>query len=275
MFLNIDSFTDKKVLFNREDDFFTVDGERMPFSSISAFYCSSTDYFTNHVYEGNSLRITLEFGEGMRLETYEVDSNHREHYRLLHLIADAIAVFRREKLMAGLRNDGEIFFAIYGHGKSLHLKDTELYLGEERVGALAIDTGGKQSQFEFELSKRQFCVNSYRISDSALFLELVARLLPVTRKAPSRLERLLGRAFVGAVLILGVNGWVAGVFDAGLLRSFPLFEGLSTVAGIVLALWVVLRPFFWLVRRFNAGRMARRLELGAGMDGEDGSRVKD
>lgn len=269
MFLNVDSFWKKQVLFGAGDDFFTVDGVATPFAGIRAFYSSSTEHFANRVYQGNSLRLALQLDDGTKPAIYEVDSNHLGHYRLLRRIADGVVAFRRDKLLACHQNGEEIAFAIDGDYRSLRLKNAALYLGQERVGALAIDTNGKQPQLEFALPKGRFRLSPGHISDSALFLELAARTLPVTCKAPSRLVTVLSRALVGGVVLFGLNGWAFGVFDAALLMDYPPVDVLSTLAGIILALWVALRPVFWLVRRFNAGRMVRRRELLGGMDGKD------
>lgn len=146
--------------------------------------------------------------------------------------------------MASHHKGEEIAFVIEGEDTLLRLKNSELYLGEERVGALAIDTAGNQPQLEFALPNRRLWVKPARISDSALFIKLATEAVPSTYKAPPRGEAALNRAFVWRVVLLGGNGWAVGVFDSGLLMGYPLVEFLSTVAGIILALWVFLRPFY-------------------------------
>jgi len=288
VFLNVDSFKKKQVLFNRGEDYFTIDGVRKEFIDIAAFFCSSTEHFTNQVYEGNSLRVMLQFTEAQQLECYEVDSNHQEHYSLLHHIAAAIETFRRERLETSYKNGETVSFVIKGENKSLCLQDSALFLDDERVKSLVIDTNDKNPQLEFVLPARTIVVERYAndlyvelngeqppeevnfsvhslfvklpaISDSALFLELASKILPTTHKLPSKKERNLSRIFICTIAIFGINGWLEMGTGYGLLMDNRLVEIFSDVASFLLAIWLFLRPFFWLVDRSNGKKMERRL----------------
>ena len=259
MFLNVDSFKKKQLSFNQADDYFTIDGVRKQFVDVTAFYRSSTEHFTNQVYQGNSLSVMLQFVDAQQLEIYEVDSNHREHYQLLHRVTNAIEVFRRELLLNRYRNGEEISFSVNSEQKLFRLNGTMLFFGDELVKSLVIDDNSKQPQLEMVLSDYSQFVKPSTISDSALFIELVLTILPTTYKQPSKAEKYLPRLFVCSVVLFGINGWLGLGIGYGLLMDHRLVEIFSFGASFILAIWLILRPFFWLVHRSNGKRIEQRL----------------
>ncbi len=286
MFLNVDSFKKQKIIFNPGEDFFIIAGVHKSFSDISAFYYTSTEHFTNKFYEGSSLRVVLKFNQGQQSEVYEVDSNHQDHFHLLHHLVNAITVFRQEKLKADYQNSEEIFFAVRVENKSFRLHKGELYFGDDQVQSQVVDNNASQTQLEFVFASRKIVVESYsndlyvelngeqpakeimlpahrqimaltNISDPELFLELTLKSLPTTYKAVGKMSKKMELIFIYTVVVFGLNGWVAAYSDYGLLMNNVLVELVSIVARLILAAWVVLRPFFWFVQRINSRRIAK------------------
>jgi hypothetical protein len=251
-----DNLKNKSLKYSEWEDWFAVDDERFQFAEISAFFRTSTDHYFNRVYQGSSLRIVLKFTSGPEAVVYEVDSNHQDHYRLLHRLAEAIEAFRRQRIEADYRGGKKIGFALQGDAKPLTMKGTDLLYGDEPVEALRFSPQDGTTVVDIVLPGKTIEVIVSNVSDSGLFVELARQVVPSSVKSPSRTRVWLNRVFLFSVVCFGVNGWL-DEYALALWMSNPLVEGGSVVARIILAVAIVLGPVFWLVHRFNQKMIAR------------------
>lgn len=257
MFLDIDSLKKQRLVFDQGEYWFAVDGERVLFDEISEFYRASTDHYTNRVYQGTRLRVELRFSDGREAQILEVDSNHEEHYRLLHHLAEAIEAFRRQRLEDDYRIGKEVTFDLRGKVESILLNDSGLWYDNEQVGSLRFSQRNGTAEIEFVLPGRAAAIATTDISDSALFMSLAQQVVPVSVKPASQGAVWLNRAFWLFVLCFGINGWL-DEYGVALWMGHSLVAGLSVVARILLVVALVLRPVFWLVGRFNQKMIARQ-----------------
>lgn len=116
---------------------------------------------------------------------------------------------------------------------------------------MVLNNHAKHPAVEFGLEQRKAILSPGDISDWEIFVELAAAILPIGIKPPSTADRYLRYAIYGAVILLGLNGWVGSYVPNASVEPASLFSG------IVLAVWVVAWPFYILVGRSNAKRMAR------------------
>jgi type IV secretory pathway TrbD component len=77
---------------------------------------------------------------------------------------------------------------------------------------------------------------------------------------PRKRDQLIINAFLSGVVIFGINNWLARYTDYSLGMNIGVIELLSVLSSILLAVAVCLAPVNYLVRRWNARRIARQLE---------------
>jgi hypothetical protein len=77
---------------------------------------------------------------------------------------------------------------------------------------------------------------------------------------PRKRDQLIINAFLSGVVIFGINGWMSRYTDYSLGMSNGVIEVLSVLSSILLLVAVCLAPVNYLVRRWTARRIARRLE---------------
>lgn len=250
-------FRKKQVTFHSEDEFFTIDDEVYRFADITAYFMTSTDLYTNGVFEGNRLNVSLRIGGGEDLHRHEVDSQYLKPYHLLQQISAAIESYRAEKLLQCYTEQSYLSLPIKGESTTLYFRDDILCLNDEQVQSCRLNIETTAISFEFAQPDKTISIAKSDVSDTALFLYLVASLkLLVVEEIPETSSKFLRYLFV-ALGIFALNGW----FD--IYTANTTIANLSDVSGFVFFIVLVLVFTGWLAanvsERFKA-RLQRKLD---------------
>ena len=255
MFLNRNYFKKNNVTFKTGDTFLVNNGVRRDFSSITACYQSSIEHLCNGVYEGHLQILKLSFVDQQGVETYEVDSNHKESYGKLQILTLSVGQWRQKQLEKQYDRNKKLVFPILSTQTSIQLDKNMISLNGVEVKALYLNSKGDNPYIEFDLGQSQKCFATGSISDVMSFIHFASQIMPIGTKSPAKIKKYLNFAFYGSVISLGLNGWF------NFYSTNKIIDAMSVFSGIILSVWLIVCPFFLLVKRSNAKKMANTRKL--------------
>ena len=126
MFLNENNIDKLGITYYSGDAHFTSTEMKISFDEIISLYTSSINHFTNKVFEGNLLIVTLILDNGSRSIELKADSNHDRAYRILSRLLGALEVFRRNRFQLQYEQGEQINFQIQNQPFFLTIREKSI-----------------------------------------------------------------------------------------------------------------------------------------------------
>ncbi|WP_300675199.1 hypothetical protein [Desulfoluna sp.] len=256
MFLNSDNLRKKKVTYQAGKDFFRDKNGMIPFDEIDAFFVSSVNHYTNSVYEGHEYTLTLGLKGTGSYYVLEASTPRKASYEVLCTLHDALKAHMSRRLQGAREAGVAVVFPTYQKKYHIVLENNRL-----RVSYL---TGNGCS---FEVQKiiqshdglwldlvgdgRKVTVFHESLSNSHVFTTMAREMMPFELKPKSAVSLWVHRFGVALVLLGSLNKWLR-LYEGGLFEAC-----VSTFSAIILGVWLMTAPFFWLVGRLNEKKMRK------------------
>lgn len=250
------------MFYEVQSDYFKDEDEIIKFEDISSYFHQETAQFTNGVYEGTKLVLTLYIKNRQKPYVIKIDSNKEEKYKLVYTLSYAIAKYREDEILKNLANKIKIIFKTQ--------KDFELHFWDDKLEVVYI--GDKNHYLPFEVksvktqknfitfeseNKRNECIYTNTISDVALFLKLISTqsyFKDESQKAHEK-DKKLYFIYLGLVFVFGLNGY----FEICCM-DVEFIEIISKLSQILLGVFILTAPFFYIARKFNAKKIKKEFE---------------
>lgn len=262
MFLNNDSIKNRVLSYEAQSDYFKDSDEIIKFEDIISYFHQETAQFTNNVYEGTKLVLTLYIKNRAKPYIIKIDSNKEEKYKLVYTLSFAIAKYREDEIIKNLTTNTKIIFKTQN--------DFELHYLDDKLEVVYINSKDHYLPFEVHSVKteknfitfknqngRKECIYTNTISDISIFLQLISTkdyFKDETKKALMR-DKKSYFIFLGLIFIFGLNGYFkVCCMDVEIIEIF------SQLAMILLGIFILCAPFFYLVSIFNANKIRKEFE---------------
>ena len=253
MFLSTDNLTKNKVAFTPHRTFFSDKDRKIRFADIEAFYVDSSEHYFNSSYEGHEYILNLKLKGEEDLYKLEASTPRKDSYKLIQAIHDAIQAHMEKRIFKAHDNGREVSFPTQND-------KYRITIGPDQVAVTRL--GRKETTFkveeiyklrdrhcfEFRGEKNKAVIPIAYISNAWLCFNLAGKQVPRLLEPESKIKKTLGKWFYGLVALAGLNGWFK-LIDAG-----EVFNGICTLAGILLGASLIIAPVLMLVDKLNARR---------------------
>ena len=165
--------------------------------------------------------------------------------------------------------DGQkiLFCEIIDTSKKLSTSFTNsVYEKRELVVTLSFEKNGLNLRAD-TVNLEQFKLLTELLEDVNKFKNIQSVAIPLKVEKDSKIENYLW----GIVILFGINGLSETLFQTSLLKHTEPFETISLFAGLMLGIWIVVTPLYFLVDKFNGQKLQREDDFIAG----EPSSVKD
>lgn len=193
MFIGRDTLKKRAIIHENSDEFFYDDDIKYLFSDITSHYHSETSHYTNSVYQGTSLLVTVTFLDVEKPYRIEIDSNKEAKYKSVYLLSFAIAAYRAKILRKAFEEGCEVRFAtldVFG----IVIKEGDMFLEYPNKTPIKVEKilqSHDKRGLEFIAQETKERINLNSISDKVVFLELSSQVLPLEEKSLSLIQKAL------------------------------------------------------------------------------------
>lgn len=259
MFLNSDTIKKRIITFHKEHNYFEDDGFIIKFEDITAFFHQEKMQMTNGVYEGVELTFTLELKEQIKPYIIKIDSKKEEKYKLIYTISNAISGYRTKKILGDLAQNQTTEFKTLNNFKLIFSNKGILEIVYIDRKSFAVKKAKMQKNlilFEGDDNYREV-IYANTISDISLFLQLLSQqnyFIDESQKIILK-EKKQYMVMMSLLGIFGLNGY----FKFCCMEN-DIIEVVSSLSQIMLGVFILTFPFFWLAGQFNFKKMKEEIE---------------
>jgi hypothetical protein len=233
-------------------DFFKYDEQSIMFEDIAAYYHQETKHFTNGIYEGTNLRLTLKLKNRVKPYTIEINGNQEQKYKAIITLSQAIASYRTKKILEAIESQIPVVFESL-NGLKIEYRNNEFLLSDTPVKAVLEKN---ILYFECKDGKKEK-IYADTISDIACLMQLLSTknyFRNNTRQIEQKNRRLY-IVFMIFLVLFGLNGF----FELCCMK-FLFVDVISTLSMILLGVVVFTAPMYLLVARANAKKTEKEYE---------------
>ena len=266
MFLNnIDTIKKRKLTYQDGDNFFLDDGKKYHFKDITSYYHIEIEHFTNSIYQGNELDLSLTFKDIEKPYIIHIKSNHEEKYKTVYKLSHGIANYREKYLMQNYNDTKELRFKSFSNDFDIVIKDQDIYVeylnpihnqGFKIEKIYLID---KHIELVGDKQKEKIAIN--QISDKLLFLKTIPEFIAMEFKVPFHIKVMAEVMPIFWILYFAYIILLGGSF---LLHRFCCQEipknNYTEIAAVLLIFTVIMMLFGYITEPLEKRKRKREFE---------------